>query len=88
MLNHGPFHHGTEIWYPDKMNQNNTLFRICTDQPINEDSSCRCFILLLLEFFLVMDFPTIERYLIIYFISKKTSIFMARVDVEIIVVFH
>uniref|UniRef100_A0A914Z6X1 Fungal lipase-like domain-containing protein n=1 Tax=Panagrolaimus superbus TaxID=310955 RepID=A0A914Z6X1_9BILA len=28
--NHGPFHHGTEIWYPEEMENNSSIFRICT----------------------------------------------------------
>uniref|UniRef100_A0A7E4VPQ7 Lipase_3 domain-containing protein n=1 Tax=Panagrellus redivivus TaxID=6233 RepID=A0A7E4VPQ7_PANRE len=37
--NHTPYHHGTEIWYPEDMN-NSSIFRICTAEPINEDASC------------------------------------------------
>lgn len=41
LYNHGSFHHGTEIWYPDKMNLTDSIFRICTGLPINEDENCR-----------------------------------------------
>ncbi|KAI6234399.1 Triacylglycerol lipase [Aphelenchoides fujianensis] len=40
LFNHGPQHHGTEIWYLEAMNPDFDLFRICTGQPLNEDSSC------------------------------------------------
>lgn len=42
LYNHGPFHHGTEIWYPDEwMQANRSLYRICDGEPFNEDQSCR-----------------------------------------------
>ncbi|KAH7693947.1 Lipase, partial [Aphelenchoides avenae] len=47
--NHGPYHHGTEVWYPDSMVYGNdtpktrnatSLYRICTGTPVNEDQMC------------------------------------------------
>uniref|UniRef100_A0A915ECP1 Fungal lipase-like domain-containing protein n=1 Tax=Ditylenchus dipsaci TaxID=166011 RepID=A0A915ECP1_9BILA len=40
LYNHGPWHHGTEIWYPDGMNNTDSLFKICQGLPLNEDDSC------------------------------------------------
>uniref|UniRef100_A0A0K0FYI4 Lipase_3 domain-containing protein n=1 Tax=Strongyloides venezuelensis TaxID=75913 RepID=A0A0K0FYI4_STRVS len=34
-----PYHHGTEIWYPTGMSENDTFYE-CTGSPINEDFSC------------------------------------------------
>lgn len=34
-----PFHHGTEIWYPDGMSANAT-YRVCTGHPYTEDNTC------------------------------------------------
>ncbi|MFH4976946.1 hypothetical protein AB6A40_003655 [Gnathostoma spinigerum] len=39
LRNHGPYHHGTEIWYPNDMT-NISLYRICTSLPRNEDDTC------------------------------------------------
>ncbi|KAI1701078.1 lipase (class 3) domain-containing protein [Ditylenchus destructor] len=40
LYNHGPWHHGTEIWYEDGMSPNSSLFKICRGAPINEDDEC------------------------------------------------
>ncbi|CAD5206357.1 unnamed protein product [Bursaphelenchus okinawaensis] len=43
LYNHGPYHHGTEIWYPGEMTNSGYLYnmyRICTNTPLNEDRSC------------------------------------------------
>lgn len=39
LLNHSPYHHGTEVWFPTNMTQN-ALFRICDGLPLYEDDSC------------------------------------------------
>ncbi|KAI3420302.1 hypothetical protein GPALN_003614 [Globodera pallida] len=42
LRDHGPFHHGTEIWYPsDEMDPNQSLFVVCTGRPFGEDDRCR-----------------------------------------------
>uniref|UniRef100_A0A183BJ09 Lipase_3 domain-containing protein n=1 Tax=Globodera pallida TaxID=36090 RepID=A0A183BJ09_GLOPA len=41
LRDHGPFHHGTEIWYPsDEMDPNQSLFVVCTGRPFGEDDRC------------------------------------------------
>ncbi|KJH53551.1 kinase domain protein [Dictyocaulus viviparus] len=40
LLNHSPYHHGTEVWYPSAM-LNDSLFRICKGKPEFEDNRCR-----------------------------------------------
>ncbi|CAD6189834.1 unnamed protein product [Caenorhabditis auriculariae] len=37
--NHGSYHHGTEIWFPNEMSDTDE-YRICTGDPVNEDNSC------------------------------------------------
>ncbi|VDL77660.1 unnamed protein product [Nippostrongylus brasiliensis] len=39
LLNHSPYHHGTEIWFPENMTMN-SLFKVCTGLPKYEDDSC------------------------------------------------
>uniref|UniRef100_A0A0K0F1Q3 Lipase_3 domain-containing protein n=1 Tax=Strongyloides venezuelensis TaxID=75913 RepID=A0A0K0F1Q3_STRVS len=38
-LENEPYHHGTEIWYPEEMGETDT-FMECTGTPKNEDFSC------------------------------------------------
>ncbi|KAL3111719.1 hypothetical protein niasHT_011006 [Heterodera trifolii] len=41
LRNHGPFHHGTEIWYPsDEMDPERSLFVVCSGHPFGEDDHC------------------------------------------------
>lgn len=41
LLGHGPFHHGTEIWYPSEdMEPHHSLYVICDRQPFGEDKQC------------------------------------------------
>uniref|UniRef100_A0A1I7RKW6 Lipase_3 domain-containing protein n=1 Tax=Bursaphelenchus xylophilus TaxID=6326 RepID=A0A1I7RKW6_BURXY len=43
LYNHGPYHHGTEIWYPESMGGTSNylpLYRICNGTPQNEDQIC------------------------------------------------
>ncbi|VDM53837.1 unnamed protein product [Angiostrongylus costaricensis] len=39
LLNHSPYHHGTEVWFPMNMT-NNSIFRICEGTPQFEDDKC------------------------------------------------
>ncbi|CAJ0946710.1 unnamed protein product, partial [Mesorhabditis belari] len=39
LANHGPWHHGTEVWFPGNMT-NGGLYRICRGTPLNEDDTC------------------------------------------------
>ncbi|KAJ1360710.1 hypothetical protein KIN20_019752 [Parelaphostrongylus tenuis] len=39
LLNHSPYHHGTEIWFPMNMT-NSSLFQICDGTPQFEDDKC------------------------------------------------
>uniref|UniRef100_A0A0K0CXG5 Lipase_3 domain-containing protein n=1 Tax=Angiostrongylus cantonensis TaxID=6313 RepID=A0A0K0CXG5_ANGCA len=41
LLNHSPYHHGTEVWFPTNMT-NDSIFRICEGTPQFEDDKCRC----------------------------------------------
>ncbi|GMS98579.1 hypothetical protein PENTCL1PPCAC_20754, partial [Pristionchus entomophagus] len=38
-LNHSPYHHGTEVWYPTSMNSTD-LYRVCDGKPLDEDAKC------------------------------------------------
>ncbi|KAF8369086.1 hypothetical protein PRIPAC_86915 [Pristionchus pacificus] len=38
-LNHSPYHHGTEVWYPTAMNSTD-LYRVCDGKPLDEDAMC------------------------------------------------
>ncbi|KAI6203466.1 HBS1-like protein [Aphelenchoides besseyi] len=40
LYNHGPYHHGTEIWYPGNMTITKDAYQICTEHPYNEDDTC------------------------------------------------
>ncbi|KAI6178735.1 Lipase-3 domain-containing protein [Aphelenchoides besseyi] len=40
LYNHGPYHHGTEIWYPGNMTITEDAYQICTGHPHNEDDAC------------------------------------------------
>ncbi|KAE9413454.1 hypothetical protein Angca_010055 [Angiostrongylus cantonensis] len=39
LLNHSPYHHGTEVWFPTNMT-NDSIFRICEGTPQFEDDKC------------------------------------------------
>ncbi|GMT27522.1 hypothetical protein PFISCL1PPCAC_18819, partial [Pristionchus fissidentatus] len=38
-LNHSPYHHGTEVWFPNSMGDGD-LYRVCDGTPLDEDASC------------------------------------------------
>ncbi|KAK5975708.1 hypothetical protein GCK32_009171 [Trichostrongylus colubriformis] len=39
LLNHSPYHHGTEVWFPSNMTKN-ALYRVCDGLPLFEDDTC------------------------------------------------
>ncbi|XGW20813.1 hypothetical protein V3C99_004081 [Haemonchus contortus] len=39
LLNHSPYHHGTEVWFPSNMTRN-ALYRVCNGLPLFEDDTC------------------------------------------------
>ncbi|GMR51717.1 hypothetical protein PMAYCL1PPCAC_21912 [Pristionchus mayeri] len=38
-LNHSPYHHGTEVWYPTNMSEHD-IYKVCDGLPLDEDASC------------------------------------------------